>query len=531
MPDGRLETEGLRKDYPGTVALDGVSVAFEAGKVSALIGKNGAGKSTLVKILAGAVRPTSGSVRLNGRTLQLRSPREALAQGIAAVHQELSLIPDLTVGENILLGRLPKRGHLNLFVAPASRRWVHGRDARATTNDTDGHRRDARATGLIIDWKGAFDRAAAILSELGLSLDVRAKVSRLSIAQQQIVEIAKAMSYAPRVLMLDEPTSALAANEVDRLFELIRSLARRGVILVYISHRLHELSRIADSVTALRDGRVSGTMPIGEATPKAIVQLMFGDDVAAGRPGAAPSGRATVLEVRGLSYRDILKDISLALMEGEILGIAGMLGSGRTELLMSIFGAMRASGGEILVDGRVVRRPTPGRMKRLGLGLAPESRKTQGIVPLMSIRDNGCLAGLAKIAKHGVIWKARQRRVVEGNVRELQIRTPGIERAITSLSGGNQQKVVIGNWLNTRPRVMMFDEPTRGIDVQAKGQIFDIIRGLSRQGIACLFVSSELEELLEVCHRVIILRDGRIAETHSTEGLSLQRLFEGCMGA
>ncbi|HWL94176.1 MAG TPA: sugar ABC transporter ATP-binding protein [Phycisphaerae bacterium] len=517
MNPSRLEIDGLRKVYPGTVALDGISVTFEGGKVTALIGKNGAGKSTLVKILAGAMRPTSGDSRLNGRLLDLRSPADAIANGIATVHQELSLVPGLTVGENILLGRLPKR--------------------RGTM-------------GLVIDWERTVCVADSLLRELGISLDVKARVSQLRIAQQQVVEIAKTMAprihadakavgpprrildmapSVPTVLMLDEPTSALARTEVERLFELIRSLAKRGVIVIYVSHRLHELPQIADRVVALRDGKLAGSSAMQDASPKTIVQMMFGDALTESASPTQFAAGKVALEVRGLRMTPMLHDVSFSLHSSEILGIAGMLGSGRTELLMAIFGAMRVDGGQIFVAGRCVQRPTPARMKRLGIALAPENRKTQGIVPLMSIRDNACLAGLARIAKHCVIWKARQRPVVQANVRDLQIRAPGIERPITALSGGNQQKVVIGNWLNTRPRVMLFDEPTRGIDVQAKAQIFDIIRGLARDGIACIFVSSELEELPEVCHRILVLRRGRIAADMPVTGLNLETLFEACM--
>ncbi len=497
MPPPALQTRRLRKVYPGTVALDDVSLSIESGKVSALVGKNGAGKSTLVKILGGAIQPTSGDVLLRGGRVALRSPREALALGIATVHQELSLVPDLSVAENILLGRLPVRKTI---------------------------------VGPIIDRRALHDRAAAALSELGARIDPRVAAGRLSVAEQQLVEIARAMSFRPAVLMLDEPTSALALAEVRRLFELVRTLADAGAAVIYITHRLQELRDIADSVTVLRDGWLAGRIPIAEAAPKTLVDLMFGGLAPAARSAPPPKTGEEVLAVKDLHVADRLAGVDLTLRTGEIVGIAGMLGSGRTELLMSIFGAIPIQGGEILVAGAAVPSPSPRRMKRLGIGLTPEKRKEQGIVPSMSIRDNACLAALDRVSRRGVIATAAQRRLVDENVRDLHIRAGDLAQPVSVLSGGNQQKVVIGNWLSTRPRVMLFDEPTRGIDVQAKQQIFQIIWELGRRGIACLFVSSELEELLEVCDRILVLRDGRIAAEVLPSETSLARLFELCMG-
>lgn len=496
MATVKLQTIRLRKVYPGTVALDDVSMTFEAGRVSALLGKNGAGKSTLVKILSGAVKPTSGQVLIDGRQARFRSPGEAFNEGIATVYQELSLIPELTVGENILLGRLPKRTGLG---------------------------------GMAIDWRAVYERADAVLQGLKVDLDVKQKAGRLSVAQQQVVEIAKAMSFNPSVLMLDEPTSALAHHEVASLFDLVRKLASQGVAVIYITHRLGELRDIADTVSVLRDGRFAGEVLIEEATPKLIVEMMFGETVPKTRPPELEVRREPVLEVRHLTMKGRLSDISLTLHRGEVLGIAGMLGAGRTELLMSLFGAMRFDEGEILIEGRPIRSPTPARMKRAGIGLTPENRKEQGVVLLLSTLDNACLAALGRISRNGVIWKGLQRKVVGRIVRDLQIILADLEQPVSSLSGGNQQKVVVGNWLNTEPRIMLFDEPTRGIDVQAKQQVFQIIWELSRQGIGSIFVSSELEELLEVCHRIVIMRKGRLVGEVDTEGLQFERLFAMCM--
>jgi len=497
MAHARLQTRDLGKDYPGTVALDRVSVGFAAGQVHALIGKNGAGKSTLIKILSGATAPSRGEVLLDGRPLRFRSPRDAQRQGIATVYQELSLIPELSVAENILLGRLPRR---------------------------------RGALGWLVDWPATYERADAVLQEMQTRIDVRRRVGALSVAEQQIVEIAKAMSHRPAALMLDEPTSALARREVDRLFELIRRLAAQDVAIVYISHRLHELPAIADCVTALRDGRHAGTIPIAEATPATIVQTMFGEAVQTHRPTDLAPSSETVLAVRDLSLGERLDGVSLRVGRGEVLGIAGMLGSGRTELLEAIFGARRVDSGTIRVQGRPVDRPSPARMKRLGVGLAPEDRKRQGLVLLLSTRDNLCLASLHRIARRGWIWRKLQRRVAERNVLDLQIRVADIGQSVAALSGGNQQKVVVANWLNTEPRVLLFDEPSRGIDVQAKQQIFEIIWDLSRRGVASIIVSSELEELLELCTRIVVLRGGRIIAEASPEAITLAELMATCMG-
>jgi ribose transport system ATP-binding protein len=491
-----LQTVDLGKEYPGTVALDGVSVAFEGGQVHALIGKNGAGKSTLVKIFAGAVPPTRGRILVDGRDVVLRSPADAFAKGIATVYQELSLVPELTVAENILLGRLPRQAGLG---------------------------------GWIIDWPEVFARARAVLANLQVDLDVRRPAAELGVAEQQIVEIAKAMSFDPSVLMLDEPTSALAQAETSHLFALLRNLAARGVAILYITHRLQELRRIADTVTVLRDGRHVGTIAIADATPQRLVEMMFGEVVQKERPSDLEAGDRPVLEVRRLGRRGSFHDVSFTLRGGEILGIAGMLGSGRTELLRALFGADPYDTGEILIEGRPVRAASPERMKHLGVAFTPENRQAQALVQMLSTRANVCLASLDRIARRGFLTRARERTVVGRLVERLAILAPDIEQPVSSLSGGNQQKVVVAKWLNTDPRVILFDEPTRGIDVQAKQQIFQIMWDLGRQGISCLFVSSELEELLEVCHRILIMKKGTIVGEVRPEGVAVDELLARCM--
>jgi ribose transport system ATP-binding protein len=491
-----LQTLSLRKAYPGTVALNDVSVSFAGSMIHALIGKNGAGKSTLVKLIAGATQPTKGSILVDGKEVSLQSPRDALQRGIVAVHQELSLVPELSVAENILLGRLPKK------------------------------------TGFgnsVVDWKRVYARAEEILVDLGVHLDVHARASSLGVAQQQSIEIAKAMSYDPSILILDEPTSALAQHETERLFELLRTLKQRGVVLLYVTHRLQELREIADTITALRNGSLVGTIAIADATPSAIVHMMFGEVVQSVRPADLVAPTEPFVEVRSFTRRGAFEDINFTLHKGEILGIAGLLGSGRTELLRAMFGADPIDAGELIIDGRPVHPSSPGQMKDLGVVLTPENRKDQGLVQLLSTRVNACLASLNRISTRGFLTRAREQVYVERNIRELDIAVANAEAPIAFLSGGNQQKVVVGKWLNTQPRLVLLDEPTRGIDVQAKQQMFQIIWDLSTRGISCIVVSSELEELLDICHRILIMRQGRIVTSVRPEEITLENLFAVCM--
>jgi len=496
MRPAKLQTIEISKRYPGTTALQGVSISFQPGQVHALIGKNGAGKSTLVKILSGAVQPSSGKILLDQQEVQLKSPKDALHQGIATVYQELSLVPGLTVGENILLGRLPRR---------------------------------PLPGGFIVDWPRVFQSAESVLERMKVGLDVRKKAGEFGMASQQVIEIAKAMSYNPSVLILDEPTSALAHHETQNLFGLIRQLTAQGVAVLYISHRLQELQEIADTVSVLRDAKLIGTISIGEATPETIAQMMFGEIIKRMRPANLRAHPEPVMEVRHLSRRGKLEDICFTLHKGEILGIAGMVGSGRTELLRAIFGADSFDEGEIILAGQGAITPRPALMKACGVGLTPESRKEEGLVQVLTVRDNLCLASLGRISLRGLVWKGRQQSFVDKAIGDLHIAVSSAEQVVSTLSGGNQQKVVVGNWLNTEPRIMFFDEPTRGIDVQAKQQIFQIIWDLSRRGISSIFVSTELEELVEVCHRILIMRKGRIVGEVSADGLPIQELLELCM--
>lgn len=489
-----LRTVNITKDYPGTRALDNITVEFDSGKVHAFLGKNGSGKSTLVKIFAGAIKQTLGEFYLDDEKLDFSSPTDAHKKGISTVYQELSLVPHLSVAENIFLGRLPKKNN-------------------------------------VIDWKKTYQMAGELLKSMGIDIDPREKVFKLSMWKCQVVEITKAMSFKPKVLMLDEPTSALAANETQRLFQVIKRLREQDVIIIYISHRLQELWEIADNITVLRDGKYIGSKPIKGLEHKDIINMMFGDVEIKQKPDDIIARPETALTVKNLTKKGKFTDVSFELKKGEVLGIAGMLGAGRTELLRCIFGADPYDSGEIIVDGVNTKKKTsPAEMKKLGLALTPEERKTQGVILKHSIRDNLCYACLDKISKYGIINSAKRKEISEKQIKDLEVKIPDIFATVGSLSGGNQQKIVVGNWLNTEPTIMMYDEPSRGIDVKAKQQIFQIMWEQSRKGISSIFISSELEELLEVCNRILIMHMGEIIGEVDPKNTSIDDLYSYCMG-
>lgn len=487
-----LTLEGITKQYPGVLALDHVDFSLEKGEVRALLGKNGAGKSTLVKVLSGAVQPDSGRICIGDKPVTLAGPHDAFAQGICTVYQEMSLVPALTVAENILLGRWPQRGRFGFSLI-----------------DRDAIRRIARAA----------------LDQLEVKLSLDEPVSRLNVAQQQLVEIAKAISFNPPVLVLDEPTSALPAGEVDVLHRVVRRLAEQGRAIIYVTHRLQEIPHVADSVTVLRDGKHIGTIPVSQATPERIAHMMIGADWQRTRNHSHTQTGEVKLSVRGLHRTGVLHDISFDLHAGEVLGIAGLLGSGRTELLRAIFGLDHRDEGKIVINGKAVAHPSPMSMKACGVGLTPEDRKRQGLVLGFSVRDNLTLAALSRVSTSGVLSPRRETALAQRMVDNLNIKTANLAVETRNLSGGNQQKVVIGNWLNTQPDILIMDEPTRGIDIQAKEQIFALVRELAARGIGVLFVSSEVEEVLDVADRILIMNKGRITSEVAPETIDIEKLL------
>lgn len=483
-----LELTNLTKDFPGVRALDGVSLSLEAGEVSALCGENGAGKSTLLKILAGCHPAGSygGEIFIDGSRRGFDSPRAAEEAGVALVAQELALVPELSIAENICLGDEPRRG-------------------------------------LLLDWKAVRQRASEALERVGLKEDPSTPVGRLSVARQQLVEIAKALSKKARLLILDEPSAALSEADVERLLELVKELAASGVGVLYVSHRLEEVFKVARTITVLRDGRTVRSAPVSECTRESVVRDMVGRELAEADseaiPEALPGEPALEIEDWSLAHplvqgRFALEGASLALRRGEILGLGGLMGAGRTALLSSLFGAARSRcQGRLRLAGGTWRGPfaRPDEAVARGLGLVSDDRKNTGLVLCASVKENLALASLRRLAKkRGFLdWEALDRESAAQRD-ALRVKAPSLEAEVSGLSGGNQQKVVLGRWLMAGSKVLLLDEPTRGVDVGAKAEIHRLIRALAAQGLAVLMASSDLPELLSLSHRVLVLAQGRV---------------------
>ncbi|MES2436193.1 MAG: sugar ABC transporter ATP-binding protein [Pseudomonadota bacterium] len=492
-----VEFRNLSKNFGPVNALVDFSHAFAAGEIHALMGRNGSGKSTAIKILGGVLQPSSGEVHVGGNPVHFANPKDAQAAGIATVYQELSMVPGLTVAENLFLGDLGA----------------------------------VRGKAGLIDWGRVNRLAQDHLYRIGVDLDPRCEVSRLSVGQQQILEIAKAMRSDPSILIFDEATSALANREVEQVFKLMRDLKARGVTMLYVTHRMSEIFEIADTCTVLRDGRFVSEGRMSALSHRMIVDQMFGDAEIARKPARPNLTEApAVLSVKGLSRSPQFEDVSFSVRRGEILGIAGILGSGRTEILRGIFGADPTDAGTVTIDGTTVRPKSPLQMKALGFGLTPENRKEVGLVQAQSSHSNLCMASLRKLASRAIITREMERPAVDQQIRDLAIKTGDPDSPVSTLSGGNQQKIVVGKWLSYGPKVLLLDEPTRGIDLQAKRQLFDIIWQKAEAGLSIIFVSSELEEILEVTDRVIMLRHGRIVAEAQTQDVSLQDLYDICLG-
>jgi ribose transport system ATP-binding protein len=472
-----LELENISKSFPGVRALSRVSFALKRGEIRALVGENGAGKSTLIKILSGAYAADEGMVKLFGETVVRPSPAAMIARGVAIIYQELAQAPHLTVAENILLGQLPRRG------------------------------------GIFVDWPQARRLARDIIARLGFDLDPQAIAGDLSVAKRQMVEIAKAISRNARIIVLDEPSAVLADSEIEQLFKLIRRLsADEGVSFIYISHRLKEVFEISDTVTVLRDGAMAGTVETSKTDVNQLIRMMVGRDVSNVFPERRSAIGEPVLSVRNLSTPALLKNISLDLRRGEIVGVCGLAGAGRSELLRAIFGADRLSGGEVSIDGRPARATSPRSALRDRVGLLPEDRKTEGLFLSHSVAFNITIAKLRDILRFHLISRSAETRKTGKLVQSLRIKTPSQRAAVQNLSGGNQQKCVIGKLLNADCRILLADEPTRGVDVGAKREIYDLLFALTQEhGMAILFVSSELPEILNLSDRILVMREGAIA--------------------
>ncbi|MGV9341154.1 sugar ABC transporter ATP-binding protein [Streptomyces sp. NPDC003688] len=489
-----LSMTGITKAFPGVRALDGVDLDVQEGEVHCLLGQNGAGKSTLIKVLAGAHQPDTGVIRWRGDPVVLRSPMVAMRLGIATIYQELDLVEHLSVAENVHLGHEPTTAG---FV-------VRGRTARANT--------------------------AALLRRLGHpEIEPACLVGELSAAQQQIVSMARALSHDVRLIVMDEPSAALDPDEVDNLFRVVAGLTAEGVAVVYISHRLDEIRRIGDRVTVLKDGRaVARGLPAKTTPTREVVTLMTGRDVEyvfPDRPAQPPSGEP-VLEVRGLARSGEFAPFDLEVRPGEIVGIAGLVGSGRSEILETVYGARRPDTGQVLVGGRPVRPGSVRAAVRAGIGLAPEERKAQALLMLESVTRNVSVSTLSRFARGGWIDRNAERSAARAATRELSLRPDNPAVPVRTLSGGNQQKAVLARWLLRGCRVLLLDEPTRGVDVGARAELYAVVRRLADEGLAVLLVSSEVPEVLGLADRVLVLREGRVVHRAPARELDEHRVLD-----
>jgi ABC-type sugar transport system ATPase subunit len=492
-----LAVTGIGKSYDGNVALRDVSFHVERGTVLAVCGENGAGKSTLMKILSGAARPDSGTLLIDGADVALGNPRDAIDRGIATVHQELSLLPHLSVGENIMLGKAPRKWF----------RWQ-------------------------VDWPEMYRLAEEVLRDLGIgTIDVRQKVSTLSVSVQQLVEIAKALVGRPQVLILDEPTAVLSAHEAGLLFQVVRRMARLGTIIIYISHRLEEIFEISDRVLVLKDGEKVMDAATGALDRDALIRAMVGRPLTAIYPRRQASPGTRVLECRHLTRRKVFHDVSFSLRRGEIVGMFGLVGSGRTDLARALFGADPADTGEILIAGRPVHIAAPQDALQKGIALVTEDRKRDGLALDLDLMDNAGLATMGDVARFGMLDRRRRVALISAKLDGLAVRPRDTSRPVRQLSGGNQQKVVLAKWLLVNgTQIFIFDEPTRGVDIATKVEIYRMMAELAEAGMGILLISSELPEILGMSDRILVMRGGAlVAELPRTE-TSMEIIFAHAAG-
>jgi len=491
-----LQMRGIRKSYDGTQALKAVDFSAVAGEVHAIVGENGAGKSTLMKILAGAIQPDAGNFILDGQPIRPRSPHHAFELGIRTVYQEFSLVPHLNVTENILMGQMPT-GRLKW--------WV--------------------------DWPKAHQRAQDIFQHLDFAgIDVRSATASLSVSRQQMVEIAKAVARQPRILILDEPSSALSREELKRLFALIQRLKRESTVILYISHRLDEVFEIADRITILKDGETVGTVLPMETTETQLIKMMVGRPLEAIYPQRKSQPSDIFLEVKNLSRTGIFSDVSFSLGRGEILGMFGLVGSGRTDVARCIFRAEAPDSGSIRIGGKSVKLKSPHDAVRRNIAMLTEDRKRDGLIMSCSICDNVGLATMDQVSRWKLLMRRKQKKLVQSKVQEMSIRPAQLTRLVRELSGGNQQKVVLAKWLLSNAKLLILDEPTRGVDVATKVEIYHLIGELADKGAAIIFISSELPEILGMSNRILVLREGRVVGEFTKESAGEETLLACATG-
>jgi ABC-type sugar transport system ATPase subunit len=479
----------IKKEFPGVQALKDVSIQLRAGEVLALLGENGAGKSTLIKVLAGIYKADGGGIRINGNPVEIQSVLDAQKNGVSVIHQELVLVPHMTVAENIYLGRE--------FLTAAG----------------------------IVDYKKMNRSAREILDSFELDIDPEQEVHRLTIAQQQMVEIIKALSFSAKILVMDEPTSSLSEKDVGFLFETIKKLKKSGVGIIYISHRMSELKQITDRITVIRDGECIGTRDTAAASNDELIAMMVGRRLTNYYTRDFLEPQEPILEVRNLGDGKLLKDVSFELRRGEILGFAGLVGAGRSEVMRCIFGIDRFSAGEVLVEGRRVDIRDPEEAMSLGIALVPESRKLEAIFPVQSVMFNLTIKVLKEFIRGLFVDKKKELSITGKYVDDLAIKTPSYGQLLGNLSGGNQQKVVIGRWLATKPKILILDEPTKGVDVGAKAEIYAIMNDLVKRGVSIVMISSELPEVINMSDRVVVMRGGRVIECLPREGLTQEKIM------
>jgi len=489
-----LQATGITKTFPGVLALDKVDFDLYPGEVHVLLGENGAGKSTLMKVLAGAYQPDAGTIALNGQETRILNPRQARKLGIGIIYQEFNLVPYMNVAQNIFQGRFPHR-------------W-----------------------GLLLDQNKMHAESRKLLDSLNMGIDTRAKAVNLGVAQQQMVEVAKALSVKSKILIMDEPTATLTDREIGQLFAAIGRLKERRIGIIYISHRLQEVHQIGDRVTVLRDGKFIGTHPVNQVTVDQLIAMMVGRTITHMFPRDYQPRAAEALRVEEVSSGTRLRGASLRVCSGEIVGLAGLVGAGRTELARAVFGADPYDSGRVYVFGQQVKAASPEKMVRLGMGLLPEDRKNHGLTMILSVSENIVLASLKRLFPRHFVDLAREREVVATYIRDLRIATPSPKRLVQFLSGGTQQKVVLAKWLCTHSKIFIFDEPTRGIDVGAKAEIHSFMNELVKQGAAVLMISSDLPEILGMSDRVYVMRHGQIVAEADREKATQEWIVAYAMG-
>ena len=484
-----LSLDNITKTYPGLIALNGVSVGIRRGEVHALIGENGAGKSTLIKTCSGAVAPDSGTITVNGREFARMSPKLSKENGIGVIYQEFNLVDSLSVAENIFLGRA------------------------------------IRKNGIVIDKKAMENNTAKIFGKLGIEIDPRAMVSTLTVAYQQLVEIAKAVSENSKILIMDEPTAPLTNAETEKLFTMVDTLKASGVTIIYISHRLGEIFRLSDRITILRDGNKIETVNTSETNVEYLVSAMVGRTMTETYPSRKiPAQNNILLEVKNVSGNG-LKEISFNIRRGEVLGLAGLIGAGRTELAELIFGVKRRQSGEIIFNGAAINPMSPEDAIKTGIALVPEDRKRQGVLLDIDIKSNISMAILKRLCGFSVVNRSKEQKIAEGFKTSIRIKAPDILQKVKNLSGGNQQKVVIAKWLAANPELIIMDEPTRGIDVGAKHEIYSLVNELVESGKTILMISSEMEELIGMSDRILVFAEGRISGEIARENFSQELIM------